>query len=55
MVPVPGSPVDQTKWLVFRMIHVFRILDPTNGQSLVDLDLQGSGFDRFFFSKFSKQ
>ena len=25
----PGSPVDQTKWLVFRMIHSFRIPDPT--------------------------
>ena len=31
----PGSPVNQTKWLVFRMIHSFRIPDPTNGQSLV--------------------
>ena len=28
---------DQTKWLVFRMIHGFRIPDPTNGQSLVCL------------------
>ena len=36
-----GSPVDQTKWLVFRMIHGFRIPDPTNGQSLVDLDFLG--------------
>ena len=27
-----GSPVDQTKWLVFRMIHGSRIPDPTNGQ-----------------------
>ena len=26
---IPGSPADQTKWLIFR------IPDPTNGQSLV--------------------
>jgi len=51
----PGSPVDQTKCLVFWMIHVFRILDPTNGQSLVDLDLQGTGFDRFFLLKFQNK
>ena len=39
--PCPGSPVNQTKWLVFRMIHGFRIPDPTKGQSLVDLDFLG--------------
>ena len=39
---LPGSPVDQTKWLVFRVIHGFRIPDPTNGQSLVGLDFLGS-------------
>ena len=32
---LPGSSVDQTKWLVFRMIHGSRIPDPTNRQSLV--------------------
>ena len=37
----PGSPVDQTKWLVFRMIHGSRIPDPTKGQSLVDLNFLG--------------
>ena len=37
----PQEVQDQTKWLVFRMIHGFRIPDPTNGQSLVDLDFQG--------------
>ena len=37
----PGSPADQTKWLVFRMIHGARIPDPTNGQSLVGLDFLG--------------
>ena len=31
----PGSLADQTKWLIFRMIHGARIPDPTNGQSLV--------------------
>ena len=36
-----GSPVDQTMWLVCRMIHGFRIPDPTNGQNLVDLDFLG--------------
>ena len=37
----PGSPVDQTKWLVFGMIHVFRIPDPTNGQAVWSLDFLG--------------
>ena len=33
---------DQTKWLVFRMIHGSRIPDPIiKGQSLVDLDFLG--------------
>ena len=27
--------------MVFRMIHVFRIPDPTNGQNLVGLDFLG--------------
>ena len=35
---------DQTKWLVFRMIHGFRIPDPIIGQSLVDLDFLGIYF-----------
>ena len=39
-----GSPVAQTKWLVFWMIHGARIPDPTNGKSLVDLDFLGIYF-----------
>ena len=34
----------QIKWLVFRMIHGFRIPGPTNGQNLVDLDFLGIFF-----------
>ena len=42
---IPGSPVDQTKWLVFGMIHGSRIPDPTNGASrLVGLDFLGYVF-----------
>ena len=41
---------DQTKWLVFNMIHVFRIADPTNGQSLGRLGLPGESLvQRIFF------
>ena len=38
----PGSPVDQTKWRVFGMIHFSRIPDPTNGQPTGLVDLDGS-------------
>lgn len=37
----PGSPVNQTKWLVFRMIYVIEFLATTNGLSLVGLDFPG--------------
>ncbi len=40
--PCPGSPADQTKWLVFRMIHGSQGFPTTNGQSLVDLDFLGT-------------
>ena len=40
----PGSPVDQTKLLVSRMMHGPWIPDPTHGQSLVGLDFLGICF-----------
>ena len=37
----PGSPVDQAKWLVFRIIHGSRIPDPTKGRKVWFLDFVG--------------
>ncbi len=37
----PGSPADQTKWSLGWSMK--RIPDPTNGQSLVQLDFLGEG------------
>ena len=51
----PGSPADQTKWLVLRMIHISRIPDPTNGSKpFGQTGLPGSTFFELSLGHFFK-